>query len=103
MERDLRPVDVYRKSSAPSSYIGTVSKLAKIATVRAIVSPASDKLTAELYGKDAEHMITITAHSGSGIQASDVVQIDGAYYDVLSVRHYSDHDVANAGGATYGD
>lgn len=103
MRRDLATVDVYRKTTAPSDYIGTISKLTKIATIQGIVSPATDKATAEIYGKDAEHMITITLHSGSDIKAHDVVQIDGAYFDILSVQHYSDHDVVSAGGAEHGN
>ena len=96
MVRDIEYIGHYRKESKESPYIGTVSKLAELGTLRGVVNPVTDSVSVELYGERVHGMVSITVLSGNALKIGDILRISGVDYKVLSIAHYTLHDIVTA-------
>ena len=96
MARDIEYIGHYRKESKTSTYIGTVAKLTELGTLRSVVRPVTDSVSVELYGERVHGMVSVTLLSGSALKIGDILRISGVDYKVLSIAHYSLHDMVTA-------
>ena len=96
MKRDERELIHLRPEEKQSDYIGTVTELSEVGTVKGIVNPVTDRLSAELYGTRVLGMVSVTLLSGNPVKNGDILRFSGADYKVLSIAHYQSHDLITA-------
>lgn len=96
MNCDVEYIGHYRKESKASTYIGTVSKLTELGTLRGVINPVTDSVSVELYGERVHGMVSVTVLSGNALKIGDILRISGIDYKVLSIARYTLHDIVTA-------
>lgn len=96
MKSDEKELIHLRSVERESDYIGMVTELSEVGTVKGIVNSVTDKLSAELYGTRVLGMVSVTLLSGNPVKNGDILRFSGTDYKVLSIAHYQSHDIITA-------
>ncbi|MCM1335304.1 MAG: hypothetical protein NC084_12825 [Bacteroides sp.] len=96
MTRDLRTLPLDRAERTPSPYIGTKKEYRTIGTIRAMIQPVTDSLSAALYGNRITKMKNLVCPTGTDVRKDDLVGIDGEKYRIVSILAYTAHIAAVA-------
>ena len=94
MRRNLKPVYVFCPKETDSGYVGTKTEYVPSHKIWCVISPAENKITAEIYGKRVYDMISLMCDTKEDIQGAHRLSLDGfstPEYKIVSVKKYSVH------------
>ena len=91
MNKDIGRFTLLRGHPINAGYVGTKLDFTAVGLIDGVLSPASDKLSIELYGEKSASMYRFTVLSEVDLRQDDRISVDGTEYTVISIMRYSDH------------
>lgn len=86
----LNDVEIYRRISVKSDYIGMETVWELIGNIKADIQSAENTLNTAIYGESVKDMKTVYT-SYCDIAVGDRVHISGDIYETVSVKTYRSH------------
>ena len=87
----LNDIEVYRKISVKSDYIGTENSYKLINSIKADIQPAENQLKDNPHGETIEGMKNLYISFPADIKTGDRIKHDDKSYEIISVMEYRTH------------
>ena len=88
---NLTEIEVYRKISVKSSYIGTENSYQLTGKIKSDIQPAENRLENNPHGKSDKDIINLYICPSADIMNSDRIKHDSKFYEIISVVRYRTH------------
>ena len=94
--RDTVQITRYQPEAAEDKYAGVSRTWVPAGTILAVVAPAENKRTVELYGERVVNMLQLTLEPGAQLKLGDGISRSGdaPTHIVLGIKKYSTHSAA---------